>query len=236
MDEETVAEHAALVARVGGTRELIRAVLERRAGRNTLPLITDLRVLTSAVKAKTTIEYALDVLESGLSIVIFTWRRQTVKEFARALSKADRPVFTATGADSQDRRDLSVDEFQARGGAFIATLDSLKEGVTLHTANHIVIHDISWVPVDVLQAERRVFRIGQTRPTMIKWALAKDSIDVLLARVIREKAKVMSDVLQIEAANDALAELELPAFLGEERDRGFADLFAALGIQTGVTE
>lgn len=232
-DAET-AEHAELVSRIGGVDELVRAVLERRAGTATLALISKLRKLTSAAKAKASIDLIVDTLESGQSIVVFAWQRKTVTQFVKAVSRAVElryPVTGVHGAHPMNLRDLVVEDFQRNGGALISTLDALKEGVTLTRATHVLIHDLSWVPVEVLQGEARVYRIGQTKPVIATWALAENSIDMLLARVITEKARTMQEVLRIDSAADAVAELGLPAFLGDAPEHNFGALFKALGIE-----
>lgn len=240
LSDDEATEHASLVKQIGGVDELLRAVLERRAGTRTLPLISKLRKITSDAKVKATIDYATDVLESGQSCVIFCWRRETVVQLQRALLQSTKgtlrdgaQIYAVTGEQDQDDRDDTVSMFQeVGGGALIATLDCLKEGVTLTRATHVIIHDLSWVPVEVLQGEARIYRIGQKLPVTSVWCLASNSIDELLARVVSEKAKTMQTVMKIDAAQDAVQELKLPEFLGgSTAEHNFSALFKAIGIE-----
>ena len=70
------------------------------------------------------------------------------------------------------------------------------------------------MPANVLQAEARVYRIGQDKPTTVTWMLAEQSIDVMLAHVLVEKSHVMAQTLGIDAAQEAMIALDLPAFAG----------------------
>ena len=117
-----------------------------------------------------------------------------------------------------------VESFQRSGGALIATLDSLKEGVTLHKARLVVMHDLHWVPSNVLQAEKRVHRIGQHRPVISTWVTVTDSIDTLLSRALIRKSQAMQDTLGIAAAVNMVDELNLHDVAGES----FEDEFSAV--------
>jgi SNF2 family DNA or RNA helicase len=195
-----------------GKDNLVRAVLERRAGKGTLSAITKLRKLTSRGKLGATTAYVYDTVRAGDSVVVFVWERATVEQLARSGPYEHDHVFTVHGGYSQDARDASVREFQKYGGVLISTLDALKEGVTLTKARHVLLHDLSWVPSDILQAEARVYRIGQDKPVQSTWMVCPDSIDVLFAATLAGKADAISEMMGITAAQDAAEELGLEEF------------------------
>jgi hypothetical protein len=145
-------------------------------------------------------------------VVVFVWERATVEQLARSGPYEHDHVFTVHGGYSQDARDASVREFQKYGGVLISTLDALKEGVTLTKARHVLLHDLSWVPSDILQAEARVYRIGQDKPVQSTWMVCPDSIDVLFAATLAGKADAISEMMGITAAQDAAEELGLEEF------------------------
>jgi SWI/SNF-related matrix-associated actin-dependent regulator 1 of chromatin subfamily A len=189
-----------------GKDNLVRAVLERRAGRDTLAAITRMRKLTSRAKEETTQQYIKAALDAGDSVVVFTWQRETAERIA------DDNAWLIHGGFPQEQRDRDVAAFQAHGGLLVATIDALKEGVTLTKARHVVLHDLSWVPSDILQAEARVHRIGQDKPVQSTWVVADDTIDMLFAATLTTKASAMAEALGITAAQDAAAELGLEDF------------------------
>jgi SNF2 family DNA or RNA helicase len=211
-----------------GSDNLVRAILERRAGRDTLAAITRMRKLTSKAKEAATLGYAEEALRGGDSLVIFTWQVKTAERFRKHLSDrayhwehseysalpfhTRRDFHVVHGGIGQSVRDASVATFQKYGGVIVATLDSLKEGVTLTAARHVVLHDLSWVPSDILQAEARVYRIGQDKPVQSTWLVADDTIDMLFAATLTGKASAMAETLGITAAQDAADELGLEDF------------------------
>lgn len=194
-------------------RDLARAVIEGRAGEETLGLIAHLRKVTSDAKLETTVDYVKSAFEQGESVVVFTWERRVAEKLAQ---KLDFSCYVVHGGFPQEDRDKAVEDFQASGGVLIATLDSLKEGVTLHKARLVVIHDLHWVPSTILQSEARVHRIGQTRPVISTWVVAKDTIDTLLARALIAKAEVMNRMLGIGEAEKMVDELDLSTAVGAQ--------------------
>jgi hypothetical protein len=88
----------------------------------------------------------------------------------------------------------------------VATLGSLRESVTLHTARIVVMHDWHWVLTHMLQGEARVWRTGQRRACQSVWMMAENSIDTILARVLYAKAGAMQSV-GIDKGREALEEL-----------------------------
>jgi len=187
-----------------------------------LPLLTALRKETSALKLSHTVQVAADAIEQGEKVVIFTWQRATAQKLAKALAKKST-VFCITGEDDMDVRDNMVAEFQAGGAdAIVATLGALREGVTLHAARIVIMHDLDWVPASLRQAERRVLRIGQHRPCVSMWMLCRKSVDMIFAAMILRKLGSISATLG--EAVDGFEELE--AIADRERDALRASQFA----------
>lgn len=200
----------------GDVKAIIRAVMEGRAGRDTLSLLASIRKITSFAKFRTTVDYVQNVLDQGESVVVFTWMREMAEKIGDAFRnpKLGIPVHVVHGGISQGLRDESVERFQTHGGLLVSTIDALKEGVTLHRARLVVLHDLDWVPSNVLQCEKRVHRIGQHRPVMASWIVARDSIDVILAKILIAKAEAMKDTLGIDAAVNLVDELDLANVVG----------------------
>jgi SWI/SNF-related matrix-associated actin-dependent regulator 1 of chromatin subfamily A len=160
-----------------------------------LALLTDLRKETSARKFSHTVEYAANAIEQGEKVVIFTWQRATAQKLAKALSK-NAKVHCITGEDDLDVRERAVAAFQAGDGdVIVATLSALKEGVTLHAARIVIIHDLDWVPASLRQAERRILRIGQERPCISVWMMCRKSVDMIFAAMLLRKLGSISETL-----------------------------------------
>ena len=95
-----------------------------------------------------------------------------------------------------------------------ATYGALGVGVTLTAARHVVLHDLDWTFAAILQAEKRVHRLSQTRPVTSAWVLAEDSIDTVIARVLLRKASHLAQTLGQTEGLDAVAEVNLREIAG----------------------
>jgi len=185
-----------------GVEQLVRALQTGAVHDNVLQTLTRLRQVTSAGKLDATCEYVTNVQAQGEGVVVFVWERETAETIALRTGG-----FKITGDDTQARRTQVIDMFQATPGAvLVATLGSLRESVTLHTARIVVMHDWHWVLTHMLQGEARVWRTGQRRACQSVWMMAENSIDTILARVLYAKAGAMQSV-GIDKGREALEEL-----------------------------
>jgi SNF2 family DNA or RNA helicase len=193
---------------VGGSNlHAILQGLERGSfGPDTLRMMMKLAKGTSAIKRPVTVAHVENLVAQGESAVVFCHERQMTE---RLSSDIEGSIFIH-GEQDQDERDRLVAAFQAgHGVALFATYGALREGVTLHRARHVVLHDLSWVVSDILQAEARVYRIGQLRATTSTWVMVGNSFDTLLAQHLIRKAAAIQATLKDGAAQTALAAVGL---------------------------
>jgi SNF2 family DNA or RNA helicase len=215
LEDAEVAEQKAELASVFGGLSLdeVFGMLTAggKLGKLVLEALHTLRTRTSAAKIGTTVDYVTSLLQQGESVVLFAWQRETATRLEKTLRKTNT-THLVHGGLSQATREAEVDAFQR--GAFgsavlVSTIDALKEGVTLTRARHVVMHDLSWVPSDVLQAEARVYRISQKWPTTSAWVLARNSFDTLLAQALLRKGAMQSDMLQFHDTENAARDFGL---------------------------
>lgn len=189
-------------------------------GTETLQALAEWRKWTSAVKVPETAALAASILAEGESVVVFAWQRETTEELARAVGRAlvstkeDKATFSYRahvihGGIPQATRDAAVEAFQTHPGpqVIFATIEALKEGVTLHAARRVIIHDLDWIPAVLLQAEARVHRLGQRRACVATWMVVQGSADDIIVRHLQTKAGAMDAVLGISAAQAALSDV-----------------------------
>ncbi len=124
-----------------------------------------------------------------------------------------RSAAVTTGEASLKEREGAVQSFQECGGVLVATLDSLSVGVTLHRARIVIMHDLGWVPAELLQGEARVYRIGQHWPVLSKWMVAKHTLDEMFVAAVRRKGDIVAEVVGDEQGQN------LADALGVERVR-----------------
>ncbi len=216
LDSVDQQRHDEALRALGGARRLLEALQHHSLSEGVLAALTKLRKLVSGAKLPATAALVLDHIEQGENVVVFCWERATVEKIAKAARRVSDSVYAVHGGLPQDERERSVEAFQATGGVLVATLGALREGVTLHRARHLVLHDLDWVPANILQAERRVYRIGQTRPTTVTWVTASDSVDVLLASALVGKVDAAQRTLDISAGVEMADDLGLRDLAGDD--------------------
>lgn len=204
LDGKRRASHAQAVEELD-MRELMECVQHGRSfGERTLEVLHRLRTLTSEHKLGATQALVTNMLEQGESVVVFAWRRYIVEKLMSLCSVVGVPAYLVHGDENQDVRDERVKAFQEGGGAIFATYGALKEGVTLHRARHIVLHDLDWGPSSLAQAEKRIHRIGQKRACTSHWMMCSGSIDTLFASIVQIKLRNNAEVLGIDHGFDSI--------------------------------
>ena len=81
-----------------------------------------------------------------------------------------------------------------------------KEGLTLTRANRAYFVERYWTPADEAQAEARIWRIGQTRPTINYFLGVPKTIDERMDEIIEGKRQVIDEVLGDESIEKKFAE------------------------------
>lgn len=206
----------------------LREHLERNAfGAETLAMLMAWRKWTSRAKLVHTAEYAASLALEGEHVVVFCWERATCERLAELIGKAAHAVedglvriVTVHGGIDQDGRDALVAQFQAstKPQVLVATLDSLKEGVTLHRARYVIQHDVDYEFAKMLQGDKRVNRLGQQRRCFSVWVGVRNSADELIIEHLVRKARDTADAIDDFTGNEVLDEMGLNV-----RDRGSED-------------
>lgn len=200
--------------------ELVQALVQGRAGEQTIKLIDRLRKVTSQAKLSTTKKFVVELLEQGRSVVVFCWMRETVQNLVETFTRSEfrlltEGVYRVDGNMPQKEREAAVAGFQFGGhtsgmpAVLVATYGTLREGVTLTRADNVVLHDMDWKTSVILQAEKRVHRMTQDRPCTSSWMLAENSIDTMFAKVLSMKADYIEKTLGITASTEAVDEVGL---------------------------
>lgn len=178
---------------------LAEAIISGRISEDVLRTIGVLRRATSEAKFKRTVEYVSNLAEQGEHVVVFCWQREMVEEISRALGG-----HCVHGGFPAQARDEQIETFQSTLGhpTLTATYGTLREGVTLHAARHVVLHDLDWVPATILQAEKRIHRIGQKRACTSTWMVMEQSIDTVFARALLTKVKHLDTIFDEQPLAD----------------------------------
>ncbi len=212
-------EYKAAAAKVSA-RDLVAAILVGNV-EQVLPAYSRLRALTSFGKLEATTEQVKNCLAQEGSVVVFCWSRQTTRALSGLLGAV--PKYRVTGEDSIEVREAAIDAFQAseRPAVMIATYGALKEGVTLHRARVVIMHDLDLSISAMLQAEKRIHRIGQKRACQSLWMLAENSVDTLIAPILLRKAELLNTFFDSDVLPELTAQQE-PEDVGAAVDRAMA--------------
>jgi len=151
------------------------------------------KTTSALLKAPATAEYCRELLEGGSGpLVVFTDHIASATEISRGIS-GSRLI---TGAVNPEKRAQAVAEFQTgRVSAIVATIGSLSTGVTLTASRHVVFNDLSWVPSDNLQAEKRIHRIGQKNACFSHYVNSTPT-DSYIRKTLLQKMETINKILE----------------------------------------
>jgi SNF2 family DNA or RNA helicase len=102
-----------------------------------------------------------------------------------------------TGATPLEGRESFIRRFQDPTLALpgiAGTVGAMGVGVTLTRAAHAIFVDRPWTPAEEDQAEDRICRIGQDRPTLITRLIADHPVDVRVQGMLDRKRKLLAKV------------------------------------------
>jgi len=114
------------------------------------------------------------------AFVVFGWYKASLRALVDRLDARGIESFVVDGDVPQHERADFISRFQdGERRVFLGTLSTLSESVTLTRANNAILLDRSWNPATNVQAEDRIYRIGQDKPVTITHIVARDSVDEL---------------------------------------------------------
>lgn len=152
------------------------------------------RQQTAVAKIPFVTEYLKDLLEEVNKVIVFVHHR----EFAESLSNTFGTASTMVHGDVKiEERQAAVDRFQKDPSCklFIGTIKAAGTGLTLTAASTVVFGELAWTPGDVMQAEDRAHRKGQTEAVLIKHLVLDDSLDANMVEKIVAKQNVIDAAL-----------------------------------------
>lgn len=154
------------------------------------------------------LEWLKDFLQDKKGkVVVYVWYKDSARAVADALG--DRSILV-TGDVPATRRDLCVAEWRNPDGpqTLVATISSLKEGISLTEARDVVFLEHSELPSDQEQCIKRLCRRGQKHLVQAHHVWAKASVDMPI-RLVNSKRNIgMADALQKWIEDDTGEEAE----------------------------
>lgn len=176
-------------------REEASARAEKALRAQILVKMGAMRQFVGGTKTPAAINLAKQLVEHGESVVLFAQHKPVVQGIAAALKAAGIRYGVIDGAASAEDRSAITRAFQAGQIQAIVASQAAKEGLTLTRAANTIFVERYWTPADEQQAEDRIHRIGQTRPVVITYLHAPNTIDDKMRNLIDAKRDLVQTVL-----------------------------------------
>ena len=180
-----------------------RLLTAKRA--ETLVKLGELRRLAARLKLRAAVNWTNEWLESYLDekIILFAIHRKMIEALARRVRAKSIVI---DGSVAGRRRKAVVEQFQRDRSTrvCIGNIKAMGVAVTLTASSTAAFCELDWVPGNMMQAEDRIHRIGQTKPSWIWWLVAAGTIEEDLCEILERKQRVVSGVLDGDASTDDL--------------------------------
>lgn len=163
------------------------------------------RQIIAEEKINNTIEVAENILNQGKKVIIFTNFTDTLNKINDHFGKKSVKL---DGKMSKTSRQHSVDEFQNNDKVtvFVGNLKAAGVGITLTSAEAVIMNDLSFVPSDHSQAEDRSYRYGQKSNVSIFYPIFENSIESIIYDILSRKKHVFETVMGDNQNTESVAE------------------------------
>jgi len=174
------------------------------------------RKVIAQEKIKNTIELAENIIEQGKKVIIFTNFTDTLNEIYNHFGK--QAVYL-DGSCTKFHRQNAVDEFQTNDKikVFVGNLKAAGVGITLTSAEAVIMNDLSFVPAEHSQAEDRSHRIGQKNSTSVYYPLFENTIEGAIYDILNRKKKIISTVMGDDIFDEATVIEEMLNMISKRR-------------------
>ena len=145
-------------------------------------------------KVESTIELCENILEQDKKVIIFCNFTESLNKIVEHFGKSAVKV---DGSMSKTERQHSVDEFQdnPKVKVFVGNIKAAGVGLTLTSAEAVIMNDLSFLPSDHSQAEDRAYRYGQKNNVLVYYPIFENTIEGIIYDILNAKKQVISTVM-----------------------------------------
>jgi SNF2 family DNA or RNA helicase len=160
--------------------------------------------------------------------VVFAEHDQVLDGIQRRLRRRRIQTVRIDGSTPKKRRHTIVKRFQAGDVPVLLASQAAREGITLTRAAWMVFAERWWTPAAEEQAEDRIHRMTQTRPSWILYPHATGTFDDRIAQIVDVKRQLVDDEIGAALTEQIVGKRppKLDANLLPRRNRIRAFLFA----------
>ena len=137
-----------------------------------------------------------EVCESGKVVIFTSYPNLIYPSLVKKLKKNGCVLFT--GNMTNEEKTISHNKFLNDNNTrvMLASLKAAGVGITWTVASFAYHLDVWWNPQASLQAEDRVYRIGQNKPITVKQLACGDTIEETILKLQETKKKIFDIVIQ----------------------------------------
>jgi SWI/SNF-related matrix-associated actin-dependent regulator 1 of chromatin subfamily A len=156
--------------------------------------LTKIRQVIADEKINQTIELAENIIEQGKKVIIFCNFTDSLNKICEHFGKEAVKV---DGSMSKPARQLSVDSFQEsdKVKVFVGNIKAAGVGLTLTSAEAVIMNDLSFLPSDHAQAEDRAYRYGQKNNVLVYYPIFENTIEGIIYDILNNKKQVIATVM-----------------------------------------
>ena len=156
--------------------------------------LTKVRQIIADEKIAQTIELAENILEQDKKVIIFCNFTDSLNKITEHFGKG---AVKLDGSMSKPERQRSVDEFQdnPKVKVFVGNIKAAGVGITLTSAEAVIMNDLSFLPSDHAQAEDRAYRYGQKNNVLVYYPIFENTIEGVIYDILNNKKQVIATVM-----------------------------------------
>jgi hypothetical protein len=169
--------------------------------------LTKIRQVIADEKIAHTIELAENIIEQGKKVIVFCNFTDSLNKICEHFGKSAVKV---DGSMSKPERQHSVDSFQdnEKIKVFVGNIKAAGVGITLTSAEAVIMNDLSFLPSDHSQAEDRAYRYGQKNNVLVYYPIFENTIEGIIYDIINAKKRVIATVMgDNQNSSDAAEEI-----------------------------
>lgn len=163
--------------------------------------IASIRKALGVAKVPQVLQYVEHLLQSDIKkLVLFGVHVDVVNLIYESLKEKYKDIKThrIIGATTSTQREKIIKEFQEleTPQILVANMVACGVGVTLTKSHTVVFAELDFTPSNIMQAEARVHRITQEHIVNSIFMIANDSLDAKILDLIKDKLKVIKEILR----------------------------------------
>jgi SWI/SNF-related matrix-associated actin-dependent regulator 1 of chromatin subfamily A len=160
----------------------------------TLNRLMKIRQLIAYEKIPYTCELIDKCLEQGKKVIVFTNFTMSLDMLHEKYKKVS---VTLDGRMNKDKRQENVDRFQTEDKikVFIGNIKAAGVGITLTSAEVVIMNDLSFVPADHSQGEDRAYRYGQKNSVLVYYPVFENTVEKIIYNILQKKKGIIDQVM-----------------------------------------